>query len=110
MQWPPRTRVQRWSGSDRLAVLHQLSRAALRAGGLVNTGDVWLRNASGCDHAGCETCSFFAAKQAIRGVVMKVVTRAIKTIIENRTGERIPFSSPTLRTTNSTRPRVFIIR
>jgi hypothetical protein len=35
-----------------------------------------------------------------------VVASAIITIIENRTGERMPRSSPMLSTTSSTRPRV----
>ncbi len=42
------------------------------------------------------------------GVVMKVVTSAMMTIIENSAGEMTPISSPMLRMTNSIRPRVFI--
>lgn len=40
------------------------------------------------------------------GDVIKVVTRAIVTIIENSAGVRIPRSRPTFSTTSSTSPRV----
>jgi len=39
---------------------------------------------------------------------MAVVTSAIRTIIENNAGERMPRSYPTLSTINSISPRVFI--
>ena len=55
------------------------------------------------------TFSFRSANRFIRGFVMKVVTSAIETIIENSIGERIPTSRPTFSTTSSTSPRVFII-
>ena len=46
---------------------------------------------------------------AIRiGVVMKVVTSAMRTIMVNRAGDRTPRSSPAFRITSSTNPRVFI--
>ena len=46
---------------------------------------------------------------AIRiGLVMKVVTSAIRTIMVKRAGESTPISSPAFRTTSSTNPRVFI--
>src|SRR6185503_9701737 len=42
------------------------------------------------------------------GEVARVVTRAIRTIIANRVGEMTFRSRPMLRTTSSSRPRVFI--
>ncbi len=46
---------------------------------------------------------------AIRiGVVMNVVTNAMRTIMVKSAGDRTPRSSPAFSTTSSTSPRVFI--
>src|SRR5262249_20066294 len=66
------------------------------------------RNPSGAQHEVNQTMIGLGPRtRSISGPVIKVVASAMMTIMENRAGEMMCRSSPTLRMTSSTSPLVF---